>query len=101
MNKRQTINNIKWVISEWGSTTSGELGLESSPCIMSTREGKPGVVALIEGFNYDDVTVVVYQDEIELDEYRVPYEELDENILLEIQQIMDDYDTNMSKIKPV
>ena len=97
MEKTLTIDNIRKIISEWGETTARELNLDCSPCVSSIGEGKNSIVALAEHFNHKGVTVVVYQDEIELDEYDVEYEDLDDDVLSEILTIMDNYDADMYK----
>jgi len=97
--KTETIKRIKSIISEWGSTTSAELELESSPCVSSIGNNKMNVSALVEEFGADKVKVVVYQDQNELDEYYVSYEDLDDDTLEEISNIMDDYDAEQYKAR--
>lgn len=57
------------------------------------------VSALVEEFGADKVKVVVYQDQNELDEYYVSYEDLDDDTLEEISNIMDDYDAEQYKAR--
>ena len=93
MEKQEQIKRIKEIIAEWGSVTSSELSLDASPCLNSIDD----IVQLVERFNYDDVTVVTYHNEIELSERDYSYEELPYNIIDEIYHIMMEYEIDMLK----
>lgn len=94
MKKKKMIKRIKEVIAEWGSTSSGELGLESSPCVNSV--GK--ITQLAEKYNLDDVVVIAYdKDGNELDETYVPYENLSKETITEIYDVITDYELSMQK----
>jgi hypothetical protein len=95
--KEKQITRIKSIITEWGSTTSGELCLESSPCVNSIDAGKHGIVQLIEGFNANDVDTVTYDDEIELSEDSIAYEDLSEELIDEIYNIIEEYENDNIK----
>ena len=97
MNREKTIQRIKDVITNWGSVTTCELELESSPCLNSIGNGKNNVSQLIETFNADDVETVTYHDEIELGSDNVLYEDLDDDILEEVAGIIEIYDLKMEK----
>jgi len=97
MNRLKTITRIKEIIGNWGSTTSGELELDCSPCLNSIGNGKNNVSQLVEYFNADDVTAVTYQDELELGDEDIKYEDLDDAILNEIAGILEIYDLKMIK----
>jgi hypothetical protein len=88
MKKKKMIEEIKRVIGEKGMTTSGELELESSPCISSIGNGKNNVSQLVESFYSDKVEAVTYHDEIALCEEFIPYEELKKEIIEEIYDII-------------
>lgn len=93
MNREEKIAEIKRIIKVWGSTTTCELELDSSPCIMSVGN-KTNVSQLIEGFNEDDVDVVSYVNETEVSDDTLEYEELSDEIIDEIHSIMEDYETD-------
>ena len=94
MNKEESIARIKEIIGNWGSTNTSERECDHSPIIDSLGEN---VCALVENFNYSDVGVIIYHDEIEIDSYDVPYEELDGEVIDEILGIIEDYDVDMEK----
>lgn len=95
MKKEEKILKIKEIIGDWGPTSSVELELDCSPCINSIGNGKNNVSQLIEDFNYDDVTAITYQDEIELGTEDVNYEDLSNEIIDEIYEIIIKYDKLM------
>lgn len=83
------IETIKSIIEETGMLTTSDLELDASPVY---KEGT-SEIHLIERFNQNNVTVVVYggyklQDEI--DEYEVPYNELNEDTLEDILKHLED-----------
>jgi hypothetical protein len=92
--KEKQIAYIKKVIKEWGSTTAGELQLESSPCVNSLAGGD--VCELIESFNIDDVESVVYDRKgNEIDWNNISYEDLSEDLIDEIYNIIEAYEADM------
>jgi|APFre7841882654_1041346.scaffolds.fasta_scaffold613078_1 hypothetical protein len=97
MKKEKKIQRIKEIIGNWGGTTACELELDHSPCINSIGNGKNNVSQLIEYFNAKDVTAVTYQDELELGEEDILYEDLDDDILEEVLEIIEIYDLKMEK----
>ena len=98
MNKKEKIERIHQIMDEWGSTTSGELELESSPCINSIGNGKNNVSQLVEYFYRNYVTTITYHDEHELGENDIFYEDLSDDILDEILNILEEYDVSMTKL---
>ena len=94
MKKKKLIKEIKSIIQEWGSTSVGEMELESSPVFLSPSKGH---IMLIEQFNPETVTIVTYIHESEVDDHNVSYEELDYDILFEVHGILDRYSVAMSK----
>lgn len=98
MEKHEQITEIKRIIAEWGSTTTCELELDSSPCINSIGNGKNNVSQLVEHFNAKDVTAVTYHDELELGEEDIAYEDLSEDLIDEIYQVIKQYDLAQIKL---
>ncbi|MFO7968815.1 MAG: hypothetical protein R6U15_01740 [Candidatus Izemoplasmatales bacterium] len=95
--KESKIAKIREIISNWGETSSCELELDGSPCLTSTGSNKNNFSQLIERFNFDDVTVISYHNELELNSFDIPYEDLREDLIDEIHEIMLDYDVDMDK----
>jgi len=92
--KHSKIAYIKKVIKEWGSTSSGELTLESSPCLNSLGDG--GICELVEDFNVDGVGTTIYDltgEEIDWNNYE--YEDLSEDLIDEICYIIEQYEADM------
>lgn len=88
MNKQETIQEIKRLLSIYGCYAIGELdNFDSSPCIGSFGS----VVVLLEYFTEDYVEANVYQtssfssDAIET--YEEQYENLSEDVLSEVLQL--------------
>ena len=95
--KTQKISRIKEIIGEWGATTTAELEADSSPCISSSGTNRMNVSTLVEGFNSDDVDIVTYNNETEIAEDTIPYEDLSEDVIDEILNLLEDYDTDNFK----
>lgn len=92
------IAEIKRIINDWGSVHMGELTFcDHSPCLSSIGNGKNNVSQLIECFYQDSVTAIAYQDELELDEEEIPYEELPVEIIDEILEILKKHDALMQE----
>ncbi len=94
--KASKIAVIKRIIEVWGETTASELELESSPCLSSTGTNKNNISMLVENFNSDDVTVITYHNETEINEVDIPYEDLSNDLIDEIHQIMLDYEEDQA-----
>lgn len=95
--KTQKISKIKEIIGEWGATTTAELEADSSPCISSSGTNRMNVSTLVEEFNLSDVKIVTYNNETEIAEDTIPYEDLSEDVIDEILNLLEDYDTDNFK----
>ena len=89
------IDDIKRILGEWGMTTTAEMELESSP-VYNNLTGK--ICTLVEEFTEDYVRVVTYDDDIDINEYDVPYEDLSDDLIDEIHTIMEQYDIAQNKL---
>jgi hypothetical protein len=97
--RSEKIRFIKKVIADWGTTSCCELELDHSPCITSTGNGGGNVCELVEQFNEDTAETIVYDDDIELEYNTYKYDELSDDIIDEIWDIMEKYDTEQQKLK--
>lgn len=95
--KTAKISRIKEIIGEWGATTTAELEADHSPCISSNGTNKMNVSTLVEDFNYHNVKVVTYNNETEIAEDYLTYEELEEDVIDDILNLLEDYDTENEK----
>ncbi len=95
--KTQKISRIKEIIREWGSTTTAELEADSSPCISSSGTNRMNVSTLVEGFYQNDVNIVTYNNETEIADDTIPYEDLTEEVIDDILNLLEDYDTDNFK----
>lgn len=86
--KTQIIKQIKNIISEYGSFSTGEVGASYSPSVVNQ---KGNLVHLIEYFDEDTVDVEVYDDEVNIDSYSLPYKELDVENLEYILELCQSY----------
>jgi len=93
--RKKNIEYIKKVLSTWGTTSTSELELESSP-VYNNLTGK--ICTLVEEFTEDYVRVVTYDDDIDIDEEDVPYEKLSDELIDEIHTIMEYYDAEQEKL---
>ncbi len=95
--KTEKILRIKEIVREWGATTTAELEADSSPCISSSGTNKMNVSTLVEGFNLNNVKIVTYNNETEIAEDNIPYENLTEDVIDDILYLLEDYDTDNYK----
>ena len=86
--KKEVIEQIKEIISEYGSFSTGEVQASYSP---SVPNQKGNLDHLIERFNLLDVEVDVYDDEVEVDNYTLTYDDLDEETLEYILELAQAY----------
>jgi len=93
--RQNKIDRIVEILSEWGEITTSELELESSP-VYNNLTGK--ICTLVEEFTEDYVRVVTYDDDIDINEYDVPYEDLSDDLIDEIYEIIDQYDVEQNKL---
>ena len=85
--KKELITEIKEIISDYGSFGTGEVQASYSP---SVPNQKGNLDHLIERFNLLDVEVDVY-DEVEVDNYTLTYDDLDEETLEYILELAQAY----------
>ena len=95
MEKNEQILEIKRIIREWGGVTTSELELSSSP--VYNNFGKDSF-QLVERFNRDDVSVLSYVHETEVDTFDVEYENLNDDLVDEIYNIITEYDVAQHKL---
>ena len=93
--KTSKINRIKEILGIWGMTTTADLELESSPSYFIISND---VCALVEEFTQDYVRVITYNDDIQIDENDVPYEDLSDELIDEIYDIIENYDVAQNKL---
>lgn len=100
MTKEEQISEIKRIIRKWGSTSSVDLELESSPCIRSVGNGRDNISELVESFDKDSVEIITYHGEDEIDWRNEDYEDLSEDIIDEIYNILEQYEVfNLKTLK--
>jgi CRISPR/Cas system-associated exonuclease Cas4 (RecB family) len=90
-NKDDKIREIKRILEKCcnGSTSTCELEAESSPCISSSGTNKMNVSVLVERFSINDVGVFTYNNEQEIAEGDLTYEELSEDVIDEILELLE------------
>jgi hypothetical protein len=93
--REEKIEFIKKVLNTWGTTSTSELELESSP-IYNNLTGK--ICTLVEEFTEDYVRVVTYDDDIDIDEEDVPYEKLSDDLIDEIYSLIEQYNIVQEKL---
>jgi hypothetical protein len=91
-NKKHTISYLKKLIKENGSFAIGEFdGIECLPAVNEMGN----LVALAEHFYEDKVEINIYDAKYSSDQissYYLPYEELSEELLAEIEALCDNWD---------
>ena len=90
--KDKKIALIKEIILSRGGTTTAELQADCSPCVYSSGTNKMNVSTLVEEFNISNVKIVTYNNETEIADDTIPYEDLTEDIIDEILILLEDYD---------
>jgi len=91
MSKKEDISYIKRIIADYGSFSVGDLEGESSPIVNSL--GKDNF-QLAERFSLDDVTVITYVHETEVDQNDVDYGDLPDDTISEIVRLAEDYEAD-------
>lgn len=91
--KAEKIKKIKDILTVWGGTSCAERELNELPCLNSIGT----ICEYIEEFNADGVETVVCQDDKILSYFNYDYEKLPEEIIDEILEIVEDYETDMLK----
>ena len=94
MTKEQLIKGIKSVIGKWGSLTTADMEMSSSPMFNYMSKDH---FSTIERFGTDDVEVITYVHEVEVDSNTVSYEDLDYDLLFDIHNELESYDIGMTK----
>jgi hypothetical protein len=95
--KGEKIKYIKDVLAVWGSTSCAERERDHSPCKSSIGNGKQNVSELLEEFDAQGVSAVVYNDEVEIGWNDYTYEELEDYLIDEIYEIVSEYEADMLK----
>lgn len=85
---QEKIEEIKKIIDEWGSVSTGEMELESSPLYNYFSKDS---YQLIEEFHKENIKVISYVHETEVGEFDVPYEILKYDLINEIYDIIKKY----------
>lgn len=94
--KTTKISRIKEIIGEWGETTTAELLADHSPCISSIGN-RVNTSVLVERFGLNDVGIFTYVGDVEESEDDLTYEELEEDVIDDILNLLEDYDTDNFK----
>lgn len=91
--KKKLIEKIKKLIAEIGSTSTGEMQSECSQVYknFSTRHS----CMLVESYNADNITVVEYVHEMEVNSFTAPYEDLTTTQLKEVWEELKEYSGEM------
>ena len=103
MTKEEQILEIKRILRDCceGSTTTCELEADHSPCISSTGTNRMNVSVLVERFGTNDVGVFTYNNETEIAEDDLTYEELEEDVIDDILELLEqaevDHDKTMER----
>lgn len=84
------MKKLKQLFPNWAVQLRGELQLESSPVYSAFGN----TVALVESFYRDDVEVVVYVNDQEVDTFTKTYEELDVHTLEAVFEVIMQYKDN-------
>ena len=87
LEEQKIIEEIKSIITKYGSFSTGEVLADCSPCISSVGD----TVILAERFNLETVTAVTNVKEIEVDENEISYESLEVSTLEAILDLSKEY----------
>jgi hypothetical protein len=93
MKKKKLISKIQEVLVRWGEFAISDLDMVDTP--VKSIIGRTS--QLVERFNNQTVTVVTYINETEIDEEEIFYSDLNLELLEEILNIAEDYDTQEQK----
>lgn len=95
--KKKLIESIKKLIAEIGSTSTGEMQSESSQVYKNhaTRNS----CSLIESYNADNVTVIEYVHEQEVNQFYAPYEDITGNQLKTVLSELREYAGEMNLLE--
>ena len=97
--KSDKISEINRILEKCfdGETSTAELEASSSPCISSSGTNRMNVSVLVERFSVNNVGVFTYNNETEIAENDMSYEELDEEIIDEILGLLEDAEVEYDK----
>lgn len=94
--KKKLIENIKKLIAEIGSTSTGEM--QSNYSQMYKSIGKDHFM-LVEGYNAENMSVVEYVHEVVTHEFYAPYEDLKAWQLKEVLAELREYAGEMNLLE--
>jgi hypothetical protein len=86
MSKKELIEKIKTIITEYGCFGVGEVEADCSPCV--ALQGN--ICFLAEAFNHNEVEIECYNAKFSsdsIDSYTETYENLEKSLLLEIYSL--------------
>jgi len=95
MEKQEIIDSIQRIIRKWGPFNTAEVYAESSPIYATVGNS----CSLIESFNLDDVEVVTYAHDQQVDSFYVEYNELNEEQLVDLLVLAEEYDADCDKTR--
>jgi len=82
------IEYIKDFINEYGELSCADMEVNNSPCINVIGD----TTILLEHFGLETATAITYVGSMVTDEVRIKYEDLADEVLLEISQLMEGFD---------
>jgi hypothetical protein len=82
------IEYIKGVIEEHGELSCADMEADSSPCINVIGD----TAILLEHFGLETATAITYVGSMETNEVYINYEDLADEVLVEISQLMEGFD---------
>jgi hypothetical protein len=86
--KQDKIDSIVKTVKKFGTITTADCEASSSPCLNSIGDHHE----LVERFLEEGVEVSVYINEMEVNTYNMPYENLSDEVLEEIFQLVGNYE---------
>jgi hypothetical protein len=95
MTTTQLIKGIQKVLKRRGNLTTADMEMNCSPIYTYTDKNH---FSTIERFNMEEVEVVTYIHEMEVDVFRVSYKHLDYDLLFQIHNELTTFDTQVVSI---
>ena len=92
--KKKLIENIKKLIAEIGSTSTGEMQSECSQVYKNRAQRHS--CSLVESYNAENITVVEYVHEQEVNQFYAPYEDMTRNQLKTVLSELKEYAAEMN-----
>jgi hypothetical protein len=93
--KKKLIENIKKLIAEIGSTSTGEMQTDSQIYKSISKDH----YMTVESYNADNVTVCEYVHEMEVNEFNAPYEDMTGNQLKRVLSELREYAGEMNLLE--